>query len=157
MAGSVADAHLAQCLLHSLFPLGGLHTEIDERQLHVLAYRHLFDEVEALEYEADIALTDGSPVFFPEVAHFCPIELVDTGSGIVEKAEDIEQSGLTASRRPHYGDKFAFVHFERYAIEGYRLYFFCSENLGEVADFNHCFTCFYEVKGRATSRTMPGL
>ena len=97
----------------------------------------LVDQVARLEDEADIALAELRAVPLPEGSDLLPQQGVAPGSGIVQQAQNIEQRGLAASRRPHDGDELALVHVERHAVQGDGFDLLGPEDLAEVLDFQH--------------------
>ena len=115
--GAVLDGHALHDFRDTLLALGGGDVHVAQRQLDVLIHVQLVDEVEALEHEADVALAELGAVLLLEVAHLLPQQLVAAFRGVVQEAEDVEQGGFAAARRPHDGDKLAVVDFERNAVQ----------------------------------------
>ena len=67
--GTVADVHPLHGFLHPLAALGLRHPHIKQRQLDVLFYGEVVDEVEALEDEADEAFAQLIALRLAQVAH----------------------------------------------------------------------------------------
>ena len=86
--GAVRDVHAVQNFGHAASALRSLHAQIDERQLDILEDVKFVDEVERLEYEADIALAEQRAILFTESGDLLPEQGVAAGCGIVEQAED---------------------------------------------------------------------
>jgi hypothetical protein len=49
---------MLQCVGDALLALGGRHAAVGERQFHVLVDREIANQVERLEDEADLAITN---------------------------------------------------------------------------------------------------
>ena len=126
----MADGHALHDLRHLLLALGGRNVQIAQRQLDVLIDIEFVDQVEALEYEADVALAELGALFLLELAYLGAKEFVGTAGGIVQQAQDVQQGGLAAARRAHDGDKLAVFDFKRYAGQRGSFDFFRPEDFG---------------------------
>ena len=91
---AVADGHALQNVVYALLALRCLDAQVGQRQLHVLEDIQLVYQVEALEYEAYLALADAGAVLFVQVGHLLPQQLVAARGGVVQQAEDVQQGGL---------------------------------------------------------------
>ena len=127
--GTVADVHALHHLLHLLLALALRHAEIGKRQLDVLLYVELVDEVEALEDEAYLSLADGRALVLMQSGHLFVTEPILAGGGVVEESEDVEQRGLATAGGTHDGDELAVLYFKRYFVERDGLDFFRAEGL----------------------------
>src|SRR5207244_11142460 len=85
---------------HALTAFLGSHPAIGERELHVLEHGQVSDEIEALEYKANLTLADAGPLGGAQFGAVTPVQLVRPMSGRVEQAENREKRGLTATGRP---------------------------------------------------------
>ena len=131
---AMSDVHAGHDGLHTLLALGSRDVHVAQRQFDVLIHIQLINEVETLKHEANVALAELGAVLFLEVADLMAEEFVTALGGVVQEAEDVEQGGLAASRRPHDGDKLAVVDFERNAVQCKGFNLFRSEK--QVGDFN---------------------
>jgi len=128
--GTVRDGHPFHHGRDPLLALGSTDFHVLERQLDVLIDVQLVDEVEALEYEADIALAKLGALAFFQLSHLLTEQLVGAARGVVQEAEDVEQRGFAAARRPHHGHELAALNFERDAVQREGLDFFRAEDFG---------------------------
>ena len=137
---------LALRSLALMFNLGlafaGADVQVAQRELNVFIDIQFVDQVETLEHEADVALAELGALLFLKIGHFRAKEFVAAAGGIVQEAEDVQQRGLAAARRTHYGDKLAVLDFKGYTIEGRGLDFFRPEDLAKVGNFNHILLYF---------------
>ena len=74
--GTMADIHPLQDVCHALFPFGGGHAQVGEGKLYVLRYVQFVYQIEALEYEADVAFAHVCAVFFFQVSHFFFVQII---------------------------------------------------------------------------------
>ena len=129
VGGAVGDVHALEDVAYHLLALGGLDLHVDEGQLHVLEHVQLIDEVEALEYEADVAFAVLGALFLFQRSYFLAEELVLARGGVVEEAEDVEKGGLAAAGGAHDGNELTLLDVERDVVEGYGFDFFGAEHL----------------------------
>ena len=109
---TVADVHALENLGHALLALRCADAQVAKRQLHVFVDIELVDQVEALEYEADVALAELGAVLLLEPADLLAEQLVASARGVIEQSEDVQERGLAAAGRAHDGDEFAVLDFE---------------------------------------------
>ena len=109
---AVRHADLLERRHHALLALGRLHAAIGERQLDVLVDGQVADQVEALEDEPDLAVADARPLGERQVGDRLAVEHVVAVGRRVEQAENRQQRGLAAARRPGDGDVLAALDLE---------------------------------------------
>src|ERR1019366_9399161 len=63
-------------------------------------------QVECLEYEADLAVADARQVVILHSRYFVPVEPVPPGARRIETAQHVHDGGLARSRRAHDGNVF---------------------------------------------------
>ncbi len=107
--GAVGDGHPLHHGRNPLFALCGADVQVAQRQLYVFIDVQLVDEVEALEHEADVALAELGALLLLQAADLLSEQLIGALGGIIQEAEDVEQRGFAAARRPHDGDELAVV------------------------------------------------
>ncbi len=117
----IAQAHPLQSLLHPLSALAALDPAIDQGRLDVVGDAEVLDQVEVLEDEADGVVAQPRQAGFRNLGHLFAAEPVAARARPIEQAQDVEQGGLAASRRPGDGDEFAGGDFQRNALQGLRL------------------------------------
>ena len=139
MLGTVADGHALHDIRDLGLALGGRYVQIPKRQLNVLIHIEFVDQVEALEHEADVAFAELGTLFLLEAADLGAEEFIGTTGGIVQQAQNVQQRGLAAARRPHDGHELAVFDFKRDAIQRRGLDLFRAEDLGEVGYLNHIY------------------
>ena len=108
------------------------HAEVGEWQLYVLLDIEFVDEVEALEHEAYLALTDTGALALLQLAYLVAIEIVGAAGRIVEQTQDVEQGRLATARGAHDGNKLTFLYFERYTAQCYGFHLFGAKHLLNV-------------------------
>ena len=89
-------------------------------------------EVETLEHEADASAAVACAFFLLQSCHRLSVEPALTGVGVVEKSEDVQQCGLSAAARSHYGYELSVVHVYTNAVQCYGFHFFRAEDFHEV-------------------------
>ena len=85
-------------------------TVVQQRQLDVAQGRGARQQVEALEDEADLQITDIGQRILVQGVDPRPVERIGTRGRVVEAAEDIHQGGLAGTRRAHDGEHLASPH-----------------------------------------------
>ncbi len=93
-------------------PLRARHVAIAERHLEVLVDRQIVEQVIALKHEPDVLLLQRQPVFLPHRMDRLMVQLVLSAPISVMHAEDVEQSRLSRSGRPHDRDELSWLHVE---------------------------------------------
>src|SRR5262245_26724104 len=93
--------------LHALAAFSAAHAAVGERQLHVLEDAQVANQVEALEDEANLPISDAGALGGAEVRHLPGIQRVGALRWRVEQPEDREQRRLAAARRSRDGDVLA--------------------------------------------------
>ena len=73
---AVRHLYLLERRDHPFLPLGGSHAAIGQRQLDVLVDREVSDQIEALEDEADLAVSGSGPLGHLEIRHRLTVQLV---------------------------------------------------------------------------------
>ena len=127
VGGAVGDVHALEDVVDHLLALRGLDLHVDEGQLHVLEDVQFVYEVEALEYEADVAFAVLGALFLFQRAYFLAEELVLARGGVVEEAEDVEEGGFAAAGGAHNGYELTLLDVEGDVVEGYGFDFFGAE------------------------------
>src|SRR5581483_10687223 len=94
----------------ALATLGLRHAGIDERQLHVAKGGRARHEVEALEDEADLAVTDERELELVEPRNVDPVEQVPARRGDVETSDQVHERRLAATGRAHDRDELPTLH-----------------------------------------------
>ena len=135
--GAVGDGHPLHHRRDPLLALRRADVQVAQRQLDVLIDVQLVDEVEALEHEADVALAELGALPLLQLSDLLPQQLVAARGGVVQEAEDVEQRGFAAARRPHHGDELAVLYFERDTVQREGLDVFRAEDFGEVLYLYH--------------------
>ena len=109
--------HALEDVVDHLLALRCLDLHVDEGQLHVLEDVQFVYEVEALEYEADVAFAVLGALFLFQRAYFLAEELVLARGGVVEEAEDVQEGGLAAAGGAHDCYEFALLDVEGDVVE----------------------------------------
>ena len=97
VVAAVHDLHFIEDHFYALFPFGAFYAEIDKGEFDVFENGQLIDQVEALEYEADITFAKVGPFAFVVMCDFGTVEHEAAAIGIIEETEDIQQGRFAAS------------------------------------------------------------
>src|ERR1044071_5571264 len=84
----------------ALLALGRPHAAIRERQLHVLEYVEIANQIETLKNESDLAIAHPRPLRQRQLRHCLVVQRVGAVARRVQQAENRQQRGLAAPRRP---------------------------------------------------------
>src|SRR5215469_8864416 len=107
---AVRHAHTFERFHDSLLAVRRRHAlAIGQRQFDIFIDREIADQIETLENESDLLITNARASRKIQVLDRLVIELIFAGAGRVQQTDDREQRGLAASRRPRHGHVFAFV------------------------------------------------
>src|SRR5579884_2458448 len=137
MLCSMGNPHLVEHALDSRLALRGGEIVVEERKLDILANRQLVDQIEALEYESDVALSRFGELRLSQTRNLVPIEDVGTARRTVEHSHDVQKRRFAASRRTHDCDKLAIGNVEIDAVERSRLHGVGPIGLGEAGHCQH--------------------
>ena len=99
--GPMGDGHPLHHGGDPLLALRRADVQVAQRQFDVLIDVQFVDEVEALEHEADVALAELGALLLLQAANLLSEQLIGALGGIIQEAEDVEQRGFAAARRPH--------------------------------------------------------
>ena len=77
--------------------------------------------MEALEHEAECLVTERCQLLVVHVFSACAVDFDGSRSRRVEQSHDVEQRGLSTTRRPHDTEEFAFLHFEVHIFQSFHL------------------------------------
>ncbi len=135
----MAHVHLLEHGFDALLALGGRHLVVAQWQLDVLEHRELVDEIEALEYEAEVRLAQLRALAPRATRHFLSEQLVAAVAGRIDEPQDMHERRLAAARRPHQRHELPRVHFDAHAIERGGFHFLRAIDPGEtVRCDDHC-------------------
>ena len=85
-----------------------------------------------MEDEANFLSTNVSEVGFGEISGTFGIEIVATGSGEIEKADNVKKSSFAATRGSHDHNKFTWLNFKIEVVEGKRLSFAIAKTTSNI-------------------------
>ena len=106
------DLKLVERVGDQSLPLAARNVLIRKRQVDVLAYGKVVEQVVALEDDADILLGDFATLLALHVMHGIFAKPILAGPLIVEQSEHVEQRRLPGSGRSHDGDELTFLDVE---------------------------------------------
>ena len=129
MLRTVTDRHPVHRFFDTAFPFVGRNSHIQKRQFDVLIDIQFFYQVEALEHKADDTFPQVRSLRFGIFRDFYAVQIIRSVGRIIQQAQNIQQSGLTTSRRSHNSDKFALLYFYTYVIQRPGFHLVCTENL----------------------------
>jgi hypothetical protein len=89
------------------------HPGVDHRQLDVAERADPGDQVEGLEHESDLAVSDIGQLVSFHAAHVHSIEQVAAMAGQVQAAKDVHQGRLARPAGAHDGDEIAALDAQR--------------------------------------------
>ena len=113
MLFAVYDSHSFHRFLHFLFPFGSRNTHIKQRKFYIFVHVQFVDQIKTLEDETDDSFTQLRALGLRILRHFDPVQVIFSGSRVVQQSQDVQQRGFTASGRSHDGDELSF--FDLYA------------------------------------------
>ena len=113
------------------------HARQHERQLDVLGRRHPRNEMEELKDEADLLSPHPGRAEIGERRDVFSIELVDAGSGAIEKADDVQQRRLSRSRGSHDRDVLAGPDLQADVAQGVHFVVADAERPMDLAEEDH--------------------
>src|SRR5690606_20111500 len=132
-----ATRHAPERLEHALLALLLAQARaIRQRQLDVLEHREVADQVERLEYEADLAVPDLRPLRMVELLDGRAVQPVSSAARRIEKPEDRQERRFAASGWALDRHIVAFVNVEVHAGERMRLDLVRIENLRQVLELD---------------------
>ncbi len=135
----VGHADPLQGLLHALAPLGPFQVAVGQRQLHVFEDLEIADEVEVLEDESYLPVSQVGPLSEREARNRVSVEVVFPGRGSVQQSHDGEQCGFAAARRASNGDVITLPHAQVNPGQGMGLHLLRQEDLGDPVHLNQPF------------------
>ena len=133
------DVHTGHGLLYPALAFLLRHTHVEQRQGNVLLHRQLVDEVETLEHEPQHAFAQFVPFRLATGGHVFPVEQILPRRRAVQQAENVEQRGLAAARRPHDGHKLSLPYFDIHFVQSPSFHFVCLEHFRQFIHLNHRF------------------
>ena len=99
-------------------PLSGAHPAVEKRQLHVLQYVELGNQVVLLENKSQHLVSNLGLLVVVHRGHIHAAQQVGAGGGHIQTADDIHRSGFPGSGGSHNGDKFSLIHRHGHAVQG---------------------------------------
>ncbi len=142
MLAPVGDADLLQRRLHPPLALRPVDAAVDQGHLDVLGDGEVVDQVEALEHEADLVAAQAGELGLGVLGHVLAEEVVASGGGPIEQAQDVEQGRLAASGRAHDGHELAGRDLHGDAVERAGLHLGGAVGLGDLFELQHGFSPF---------------
>ena len=110
---------------------------IEKRELDILPYRQLVDQIEALEDEADVAFARLGELGFVQGSDFLTVEKIGAAGRAIEHSDDVQKRRFSASGRTHDCDEFAIGNIEIDIVEGRRFDGVGSIRFGETGHGEH--------------------
>src|SRR5207237_9166820 len=136
MSRPVAEGHRperGQCS-----PLASVaHPRVDEGHLDVVERAGARDQVERLEDEPDLAVSDDCQLVFVELADVHPVEEVAAAGWQVQAADDVHEGALARAGGTHDGDELAVLDAEVDPLQGLHPHVAHPVDLGDAFDLDH--------------------
>ena len=107
MVAPVGQSHRLELGARARRPLLGWDPAVEQRQLDVLEGRRPREEIERLEDESNLLVSDPGEGVRTQVRDIGPVEDITPGARRVEAAEEVHEGGLARARRTHDGDELA--------------------------------------------------
>src|SRR5258708_25385968 len=104
MVGTIGEADQRERIGRARCPLGVRDPGGEGRQRAVLERGCSCDQIEPLEYEAELVIANAGELSLVEVRNVYAIEQVSAGGRSIEAAEDVHQGGFSAATRAHDRD-----------------------------------------------------
>src|SRR4029079_10077232 len=116
--GAMRNSHLFHNLCDALPARGTWHVVVKQCHFDVLLHCQLFDQIERLEDEADVALADFTELTFGVMRHVLAQEFETPRTRRIQHSHNVQQRRLTAARGAHYGHELAGCNLHIHAVEG---------------------------------------
>ena len=100
MLHAVRHPNFFERFVHQFLTFRARRTAVGEGQLDVFVYGQVADQVERLEDEADLAVADACPLVHLQPRNGLTVQNVSPVAGRVEQAQNGQQRGFAAARRP---------------------------------------------------------
>src|SRR5213592_3366946 len=110
MIPAMHDLHLVKYGFHLFFSFIAFYPQVNKWQFHIFKNSQLINQVKALKHETDVPLTEICTPAFVKMCYFSSVKHKTATVRIIQQSNNIQQSRLATSRRPHHGNKFAFLH-----------------------------------------------
>jgi hypothetical protein len=120
------------------FTFCGPHPTIREREFDIFVDREVTDEIEALEYKADLLVTDPGAFAELEAGDRFVIEQVLAFRRGIQETKDGKQRGLAASGRTANGDILSGLDFHMDARQSMGFNLVGEEDLGDAFEADQC-------------------
>ncbi|MPN17680.1 hypothetical protein SDC9_165035 [bioreactor metagenome] len=134
MAAAVAQTNTIQRTLRLFFPLAEMEALIDQRELHVGKCAHAREQVEVLEDETDLLVSDFRQFFFGILLNRLSIEDIFAAIRHIKTADDVHQGALSAAGRANNAYKFTFADGQVRAVQ--RAHFLSTDRI-HLCDAGH--------------------
>jgi hypothetical protein len=115
MCGAISHPDVAKCF-HGLVFIGHAVEVLSEH--HVFQRREMGDQMEVLEDKADGFAAETGEIRTAELGGIGAVDADGAGGGLVETAEEVQESGFAGAGGAHDGDPFALIGGEGDAVEG---------------------------------------
>ena len=131
---------------------------VDEGQLHVGQRRRAWEQVEALEDEADLAVANFGQAIIVHLAHVLSVEQIHAAGRHIQRPQDVHQGRFAGAGRAHDGHHLAGVDLQRDAAQGMHLKVAHAVDLGHVTDVDEGLAVFQgDILFSLRGERKPGL
>src|SRR5258708_6602971 len=114
-------------------------TRVQHGQLNLTLRRGPLQQIEALEYKADLLVTDLGKLLVIQLCHVYAVEIIFATGGLVERSQDLQHGTLAATGWPHDADEFTLVNAQGNPVQGRNLNLAHPIDFGDVPNVNDGF------------------
>ena len=119
VAHTVAQTYLLQYLFRQAAAFFGRHLSIKQGQFYIIQHIQRVNQVERLEYEAQLHVTESSKFLVLHAVYLSACYFDGTACRRIEQTHNVQQRGLTATGRSHNTQEFSLIHFEVNILQCY--------------------------------------
>src|SRR5665213_692588 len=136
------QAHLLERLAGATMAIaqGYRRLTVEERQFDILHGRGTCQQIEALEYEADLAIAQLGELLAVEACDIHIIQQVAAGRRPIQASQNVHHGGLARAARAHNRDEFAPANVQTHAGYGPDFHLTGDVDLGDVTQHDDVLT-----------------
>ena len=99
--------HPRQGFLRTLLPLYCRYFAVEERQLNIFQGAGAGQQIEILKNKTDLLVAYRRKLIVIKIRHIIAVKVYLACGGFIKAADEVHESGLTATGRPGYCDEFS--------------------------------------------------
>ena|SRR5438477_8411665 len=136
MFRAMSHANAFERLRHGRLAIGRAHPTIGQRELNVFINSEITNQIEALEDEADLPVTNAGPLRKRKIRYLAAFEGVTAPARGIEKTQNRKQRRFPTARRTGNRDVLAVANIKVNAGECVCFHFISEKHFGHVLQLN---------------------